>query len=151
MPPRPDFDVRLDPGDLRSLMKALKEMEGGKPLANALRKNLRKAADPVKARVQANASWSSRIPGAVSIGTSFSAKKTGIFIRVNASKAPHARPLENDGKQGVFRHPVFGSKTWVSQRARPFFFPEAARHMPEVEKAVLEAVEEAAKAAGFRK
>ena len=144
------LDVRVDPGDLRALMKALKEMEGGKPLATALRKGLRKAAEPIKQQVQGNASWSSRIPGAVSIGTAFSAKRTGVFLRVNAKKAPHARPLENNGQAGTFRHPVFGRNVWVAQRARPFFFPETLRHMPEVEKAAAEAIDEAAKAAGFR-
>lgn len=144
------LDVQVDAGDLRALMQALKEMEGGKPLAAALRKGLRSAAEPIKRQVQGNASWSSRIPGAVSIGTAFSARRTGVFLRVNAKKAPHARPFENDGKGGTFRHPVFGTDTWVTQSARPFFFPEALRHLPEVEEAAAKAVDEAARAAGFR-
>lgn len=152
MPPgsRRPLDVQVDPGDLRALMRDLKELEGGKPIAAALRKGLRKAADPIKRQVQGNASWSSRIPGAVSIGTAFSARRTGVFLRVNAAKAPHARAYENDGKPGTFRHPVFGSNTWVAQAARPFFFAETQRHLPEVEQAAATAVDEAARSAGFR-
>lgn len=150
MPRGGPVEVRIDPGDLRALMRDLKALEGGKPIAAAMRKGLRKAADPIKRQVQSNASWSSRIPGAVSIGTAFSARRTGVFLRVNSKKAPHARAFENSGRAGTFRHPVIGRDVWVSQAARPFFFAETQRHMPDVEKAAAEAVEQAARSAGFR-
>lgn len=152
------FRVEIDESDLRKVTAALKELEGGKKLTAALRKNLKAAAEPMKQQVKSNASWSTRIPDAVGVQVRFTAKRTGVSIFVNRKKAPHARPIENDGKTGTFRHPVFGrtkrrGKRYVTatQPARPFFFNDLARHMPEVEKAVLEAVEEAAKAAGFRK
>lgn len=150
MPPRRQLDVVIDPQDLRGLMTALRQLEDGKVLAAALRKGLRNAADPIKRQVQANAAWSSRIPAAVAVGTAFSKKRTGVFLRVSSKKAPHARPFENDGSGGTFRHPVFGSGTWVSQVARPFFFAETAQHMPEVERAALAAVDDAARQAGFK-
>lgn len=146
---RPPLDITFDPGEVRRLVADLKQLEGGKALTAALRKNLRSAADPIKSQVKANASWSSRIPAAVAIGTAFTAKRTGIFLKVNANKAPHGRPFENSGNAGTFRHPVFGGDTWVSQAARPFFFEETASHMPAVEQAAGEAVQEAARAAGF--
>lgn len=150
MPPRRQLDVVIDPQDLRGLMTALKQLEDGKALSAALRKGLRNAADPIKRQVQANASWSSRIPAAVAVGTAFSKKRTGVFLRVNSKKAPHARPMENDGSAGTFRHPVYGRDVWVTQQARPFFFAETEQHMPKVEQAALAAVDEAARQAGFK-
>lgn len=144
-------EVRFDPDEVRALVRDLKQLEGGKQITAALRKNLKAAADPIKRQVRGNASWSTRIPAAVAIGTAFTTKRTGIFIRVNAKKAPHARPFENSGRPGSFRHPVFGNReVWVQQQARPFFFNETASHMPQVEQAAADAVDEAAKAAGFR-
>lgn len=144
-------EVTFDPAEVRQLVRDLRELEGGRAITAALRKNLRAAADPIKAQVQANASWSSRIPSAVAIGTAFSAKRTGVFVRVNSKKAPHARPLENSGQAGTFRHPVFGNTdTWVAQQARPFFFDQAERNLPQVERAAAAAVDEAARTAGFR-
>lgn len=155
---RSGFRIQLDESELRTLVKDLKELEGGKKLTTALRKNLKAAADPMAQQVKSNASWSTRIPGAVGVQVRFTAKRVGVSVFVNRKKAPHARPIENDGKSGTFRHPVFGrtkrrGKRYVTatQPARPFFFNEMARHMPEVEKAAVEAIEEAARAAGFRK
>lgn len=151
------FRVSVDEGDLRKLVADLKELEGGKKMVTALRKNLKAAADPMKRQVQANASWSTRIPGAVGVQVRFTAKRVGVSVFVSRKKAPHARPIENSGKAGTFKHPVFGRTTRRGNRyvtaiqpARPFFFSEMAQHMPEVEKACAEAVEDAAKAAGFR-
>lgn len=145
-----DVEVRFDADEVRTLVKDLKELEGGKQLAAALRRNLKAAAQPIARQVRSNASWSSRIPGAVTVGKAFTAKRTGVFLRVNQKKAPHARAFENQGKSGTFRHRVFGKDVWVAQQARPFFFNETARHLPDVEKAAVLAVDEAARAAGFR-
>lgn len=144
------FRVSVDEGELRQLVADLKELEGGKKMVSALRKNLKAAADPMKRQVQDNASWSTRIPGAVGVQVRFTAKRVGVSVFVGRKKAPHARPIENSGKPGTFKHPVFGTSAVVAQPARPFFFAEMEKHMPEVEKACAEAVEDAAKAAGFR-
>lgn len=143
-------DVRFDPAETRQLVADLKKLEGGKPLMAALRKNLKAAADPIAGQVKGAAGWSSRIPGAVSVGTSFSKKNTGVFIKVNRKKAPHARAFENQGKAGTFRHRVFGRDVWVNQPARPFLFTQAGRNMPQVVEAAGRAVDEAARSAGFR-
>jgi hypothetical protein len=135
---------------VHALVKDLRQLEDGKQQAAALRRRLKAAADPIRAQVRANASWSRRIPGAVSIGTKFTKRSTGVFIKVNSKRAPHARPLENNGQPGTFRHPVFGRDVWVVQRARPFFFADTARHMPQVEQAAIEAINDAARAVGFR-
>lgn len=151
------FKVDIDQGDLRKLVADLKTLEGGKKQVAALRKNLKAAADPMAGQVRANASWSSRIPGAVGVRVAFTAKRVGVSVFVSRTKAPHARPIENSGEAGTFLHPVFGRTkrrgtryVTAEQPARPFFFNEMAKHMPEVEKAAGAAMDEAARQAGFR-
>ena len=151
------FRVKIDEGDLRKLAADLKELEGGRKQVASLRKSLKAAADPMKRQVQANASWSKRIPGAVGVQVRFTAKKVGVSVFVSRTKAPHARPIENDGKEGTFLHPVFGRTkrrgsryVTAKQKARPFFFKEMEGHMPEVEQAALKAIDDAARGAGFR-
>ena len=90
------------------------------------------------------ASWSSRIPGAIRLRISW---RTGrVEIRVDARRAPHARPYEGTDGNAFFRHPVFGDRDrWVSQRTRPFFFPAVRAHrrrvIDAVERAVLQSIE----------
>lgn len=145
------FEVRFDPAETRRLVQDLKGLADGRLLTTSLRRDLKRAAEPIKRKTQANASWSSRIPGAISIGTRFSKRNTGIFIRVNGKRAPHARPYENGGAPGSFRHPVWGNRAaWVSQPARPFFFKTAAGSMGDVERAAADSVDRAARSAGFR-
>lgn len=151
------FRVRVDAEDLRALVADLKQLEGGKRQVTALRRNLQAAAGPAAQQVRSNASWSSRIPGAVGTQVRFTAKRVGVTIFVSRKKAPHARAIENDGKSGVFLHPVFGRTrrggsryVTAEQSARPFFFNQLAGHMPAVEAACGEAIDEAARAAGFR-
>lgn len=153
------LDVQFDAAEVLELVRDLRTLEGGKPILAALRRNLRAAADPIKRQVQANASWSSRIPAAVAIGTAFTAKRTGVFIKVNSKKAPHARAYEVGSQKSAFgtlRHPVFADPgkdrtewTWVSEQTRPFFFTETAKYAAEVQQAAGEAVIEAAKTAGY--
>lgn len=137
---------------LGAFSQDLKRLQDGKDLRKALRRNLRRTAEPIKRRVQANASWSRRIPGAVKITTSLTARHPAVGIKVDSKKAPHARPLErgSKGRRTVNRHPVFGNReVWVDQPTRPFFFGATNGAMPDVERAAIDAVNEAAKKAGF--
>jgi hypothetical protein len=108
-----------------------------KNAAKELKKGLTEAAAPMRAKVAAAASWSTRIPRAVKVNTRFTAKTTSVAITVNQKQAPHARPLENDGRPGFFTHPVpvrakgtrrgrlgqaARGQVVVKQKARPFFF-----------------------------
>jgi hypothetical protein len=151
------FRLDIDPADLRRFTKDMRDLGTGRKIQPLLRKNLKTAAEPAAAQVRANASWSSRIPGAVGVQTRFTGKRPGVSIFVSRKKAPHARPLENSGKGGTFKHPVFartkrGGRRYVTvqQQARPFFFNDLAKRMPEVDKAVGDAIDDAARAAGFR-
>jgi hypothetical protein len=86
--------------DLTQLSKDLKET--GKKFATAVRKNIRVAvaasgADML-AGVKSAATWSSRIPGATTIQTSFNTRGAGVALKVDKRKAPHARPYEMGNK-----------------------------------------------------
>jgi hypothetical protein len=106
-----------------------------------LRPKLRQAGEQVRSQIRSNAGFSSRIPGAVRMTTAFGSKTGGVRIWVDAKKAPHARPLENLGQAGSFRHPVFGNRdVWVSQPAHPFFFPAVKSSGGKVRSLVEDAV-----------
>jgi hypothetical protein len=128
---------------LRLLVQELGQMPA--VIRTGLRVGFRKAGQGVLADARSNASWSSRIPGAMSLRTSTKANSAGVFIRVDARKAPHARPYEGvTGRNDSFRHPVFGNReVWVAQRTRPFLFPAAIKGRA----AVVAAAESAVKAA----
>ncbi|MEU8279562.1 HK97 gp10 family phage protein [Microbispora bryophytorum] len=116
-----------------------------------LRPALRKVAEPVLAQAKANASWSTRIPGAIRISTSFSRKTAGVAITVSAGKAPHARPFEHLGRPGTFRHPRFGDREkWVSQTARPFLFPAVSSADEDLVRETGRVVDQTARKHGFR-
>jgi len=145
------LQVRIDTGDLRKLYTDLKGIPGN--LRVELRRGIKAAAQPIADRVKANAGWSSRIPGAVRVKPSFSANGTGVSIVVDSGRAPEGAPLENKGRGGTFRHPVYGNRdVWVNQQARPFFYSTAASSsaVSAAEKAILEVADAVARKAGFR-
>ncbi|GAA5048172.1 hypothetical protein HNP84_000229 [Thermocatellispora tengchongensis] len=113
-------EVRLDGNkELRRLVRDFGKIPPD--LRKELRPALVRAAKPILAAARANASWSSRIPRATRIKVGFTARKGGVSIVVNSKRAPHARPYENLGDPGTFRHPVYGNReVWVTQVARPF-------------------------------
>lgn len=89
----------------------------------AVRPAVNQAAELIAAQARANASWSSRIPGAISTSVRFSSRG-GAVVRVSSAAAPHARPYEGIGNPGsTFRHPVYGNDWWVEQAERPFLIP----------------------------
>lgn len=116
-----------------------------------LRPKMRQAGELVAAKARSNASeWSERIPGAISVRTSFGTRTAGAAVVVNSAAAPHARPYEGlSARGGTFRVPVFGR--WLpdveSRATRPFLFPAgvaceaAAAHL--VEQAVDSAIRRA--------
>lgn len=119
--------IQVNSPDLRQLYVDLKNVPGN--LRAELRKGVVAAVKPVVTSVQAQASWSTRIPGAVKTKTSFAAKSAGVSVFVDSTIAPEAAPINNKGNTGDFRHPVFADArnqtrdgwTWVAQGAIPFF------------------------------
>lgn len=136
--------------ELRKLIRDFKKLPPA--LRKELRPALKKGAQPILADARRRASWSTRIPKATRLSTSFTARRGGVKIVVSAKRAPHGRPYENLGDPGTFRHPVFahprkrdmvfgreipgafkgaykrksrrGDKgtRWVDQAARPYLF-----------------------------
>lgn len=124
-------------------VRVLAKEFGGVPkdLRDELRPRMRLAGAKVQRDIQAGAGFSSRIPGAVRIGVAFGSKTGGVRIYVDQKKVPHARPIENLGRAGTFRHPVFGNReVWVEQPAQPFFFPAVKRNRAQVRELVADAV-----------
>ncbi len=111
-------------------------------LRREIRPRMRAAGTAVQNDIRSEAAkFSSSIPKAVRMTTSFTSKTGGVRIWVDAEKAPGARPVENLGREGTFRHPVFGNRErWVEQQAHPFFFPVISRHRARVRTLVEDAV-----------
>lgn len=119
-------------------------------LRKRLRPKLREAGKIVAADAKLRASWSTRIPRAISVRTSFTKTRPGVSVIVDRKKAPHGRPYEHGGGPGTFRHPVFGNREiWVSQRARPFLEPALEAKGNEAGRRITDAVDEATRDAGF--
>ncbi|WP_017585483.1 HK97 gp10 family phage protein [Nocardiopsis ganjiahuensis] len=121
-------------------------------LRKSLRPRMKAAGQPVLADARRRAGWSTRIPRALRLATSFTKKQAGVSIVVSKAKAPHARPHEGITGNRTFRHPVHGNRNvWVEQSTRPFLVPAADMHGRRVVEAVNQAVDEAARAAGYGK
>lgn len=134
--------------ELQQLVKDLGKVPP--ELRKALRPALKKAANPILADAKRRAAFSTRIPKAIRVSVTYSKKKAGVRLVVNQKRAPHARPLENLGQRGTFRHPLFGNyHRWTDQLARPFLFPAVFAHAEDVSKAVDATVEQVAKDLGF--
>lgn len=141
------FQVNLDTTSWRQLQRDLKN------LAPEYRKQFNKQIKQVGARIvsdaKSNASWSSRIPGAIAL----SVTGTRIGVKASRRKAPHARPYE--GISGVFgakgfRHPVFGNRqVWVAQAARPFMAPAVKENQEAFFEEAAEIVDDAARQVGW--
>lgn len=79
-------------------------------------------------RAKSNASWSSYIPGAVTVTARFAASGGGAEIRVAERGYPHAgevRTLEGNGDGPTeFRHRVYGNpNAFAPMQTRPFLHP----------------------------
>jgi hypothetical protein len=139
--------MSIDRGQLQALIRDL----GAIPpdLKRELRPGLRKAAQPALTRIRSNASWSSRIPGATKISTSFG-NTPGVTIRVDSKAAPGARPIEHGGEPGKFRHPRWGDREhWYDQPARPFFYRGVEATADQIRDAVGDLVDGVARRHGF--
>jgi Bacteriophage HK97-gp10, putative tail-component len=117
-----------------------------------LRPKLLEAGEIVARRARANASWSTRIPDAIKVQALFGRLTGGAVVRVDRSKAPHARALEGLSVHrgtlrrtgGTFRHPVFGDRgVWVDQPTRPYLLPAADAARGDVQDRVADAVRSA--------
>lgn len=116
----------------------------------ALGSRFREIGQPVLADAQSRASWSSRIPAALSVRANVRDTRMGIELRASAGAAPHARPFEGLAGGGQFRHPVFGRDTWVTESTRAFALPAVQSNESRASEACATAFEDAARECGFR-
>lgn len=137
--------------DVRKLVNDIRKIGGQVP--RELNKTFKRAAEPVAQQAQANASWSTRIPGAIKVKVAQSRRFPGAQIVVDKDKAPHSRLYEfGSGRRSTsFRHQVFGNEdNWVEQSTRPFIRPALVAKGDGFIKACDDAVDIAARLSGFR-
>lgn len=154
--------VRVESRDLYRLTKDLQAVD--RKLATEMKKQMRQVAEPIRRAVANEASWSRRIPGATKVSTRFTAKTQSVLITVNRRLAPHARPLENEGQEGYFTHPIpiraAASRAGrfrqavkgntVRQQARPFFAKAIKRQDHRIDAAIEQVAQDFEKKLGFR-
>lgn len=142
------LDYRLDAKDLKRLGSDLRAMEAA--LAADVARLTAAAGKNVEKAVKSAASFSKRIPGAVSTEVKHVAGGTTVIVSVDGAAAPHAGPINNGGRGGTFSHPVYGhAGVTVEQTAHPF---ARAGDAPadQLEKALSAAMDRAARRAGYR-
>lgn len=137
-------EVRIVATNLTKFARELGKID--KPLRAELTKSLKATGEKVADRARDNASWSTRVPQSIKVR----ARSLQITIIADPRVAPEAAPLENKGRDGFFRHPLFGDREiWVDQKARPFLAPA----LRTVDKSVLnemsDALDHALRASGL--
>jgi len=138
---------------LRELARDLKKT-GDRELEKQLRSTIRKAMDPMKRAVQANAraipAKGPRHTGlrrAIARAATVKVAPSGtaaVTLEISRSKMPAGKgslPALMEGR-GTWRHPVFGNRhAWATQRPHPFFWRGVEPRIKDVRQAVIEAVE----------
>lgn len=137
------FDVDEVRGLAQRLARIPKDFQG------EARKVLKGIGGPFLSDAQAAASWSSRIPAALSLRVSLSSRRPGVTVRASLAKAGHARVYE--GILGNnFRHPLFGDEEiWYQQLARPYLLPALDRQSVRIVDELTKAVDDVSRRAGL--
>ncbi|MEV0616198.1 HK97 gp10 family phage protein [Nonomuraea sp. NPDC050404] len=141
-----------DPQDPSAALRLLsKQLQGiPKELRQKLRPALRAAAEPVVADARGRASWSTRIPRAISMSVRFS-RDPGVIIRVRRSVAPHGRAYEGITGASHFVHPVHGHRDReVAEETKPYLEPAVRAAADTVLAKGVAVVDEVARENGFR-
>ena len=139
----------FDPVSWRNLQRDLARLEP--ELRKELNNEIKTIGDGIVSEAKRAASWSTRIPGAISLSVTTSR----IGVKVNRRRAPHARSYEGVrragfGSQSQFRHPVFGQQAvWVSQPTRPFLAPAIRANQDAFFRSAEESIVNAARAVGW--
>lgn len=137
--------------EIRQLAKDLGKFPA--ELRKALRPALKAAAEPIATDARGRASWSTRIPRAISVGVRVQRRDPAVYLRVRSSVAPHGRPLEGIRGNETFRHPLFGRRgkgEWMVQATRPYLAPALEAATESTVLKVAETVDAVARELGFR-
>ena len=128
--------MSVDTSGFKKLASALRRTDA--QAASDLRKGLKSAADTIvvpEAKARA-AAFSKSIPPTIKSRTS------GVTVTIQAGgNGPLAMLEENQGNPGSWRHPVFGSDTWVSQTAHPYLHPAVEAKAVEMGDAVAAVID----------
>lgn len=145
--------ARVDASDITGLIAGLR-LAGARVPAD-LNRRMRKVGEVAARGARDRASWSTRIPAAITVGTQSRGPRAGVLLRVRRARAPHARAYEGLAKGGTrtgFRHPVFGNrKRWVTQPTRPFLAPAVNAQRDRVNDELLSLLDLVAAQAGLRR
>lgn len=140
---------KTDTTSLQRLGRRLKEVrpEAYKRTRLVMKAEAKKMAD----KARENASFSTRIPQTIQASTRGAlnavvkggspTQPKGTPKSAQMGSAPHAKPIEHAGKTGTFRHPLYGTKKWVSQAAHPFLKPAVMEHLDDTARALAGALE----------
>lgn len=162
-----EWTVTQSSPQLDRLLRRLKD-EGRGDLERRMRRNIRTAARPVVAdlrravmAVEVTSSRGGAAPPVRSTGlrarvaaaVTVSTTRRGVRIRVPAGRVgDHGRSLPRYLDADLeryrrWRHPVFGDREreWVQQRGQPWFFTTIHRHNQTLRRAVVAAIDEAAR------
>lgn len=135
--------------EIRKLIKDLGKIPS--ELRKELRPALKAAAAPIVADARGRASWSKRIPSAITLSVRLSQRRPGVSIHVRRARAPHGRTYEGITGAAGFEHPVFGHlDRGVRQTVRPYLAPAVEAGTDEVLDAVAQTVDRVAREQGFR-
>lgn len=136
--------IRLDTKELTKFAATLRKTAPA--LSKEFGTALRAGGELVAQDARQRASFSRRIPGSIKV----SRRAASVRITAGGPSAPDAAPFENKGKEGTFRHPVFGNyDVWVNQQAHPFLRPAGEANQEEVAAVFMRAVTDAFRKAGF--
>lgn len=143
---RPHITVGVDARELTQLYRDLDAAD--KDIARDFLADVKKGGEAVRSDASSAASaFSKRIPGTIRLVSAGGRGKVRVAIRAGGKGAPNAAPLENLGKSGTFRHPVFGNRrNWVEQEAHPFLLPALRKNLDKVAASVADSVDKALKA-----
>lgn len=149
------FGVEVDSRDLTALARDLKVAD--KVLRRELLRRVRGAGRIVERAVKEESAFSSRIPGATYVRSTYAARGAAVKVGVDKTKAPEAKPINNADKPGTFRHPVFADPgktradwTWVPQASNNFMSRAIARTAEAVGREIEKVYTDIAHRAGFR-
>lgn len=140
----------MDFSQVTQLSRDLRKMPAA--TRRGLRREFERAGQGALSDARSRASWSRRIPAAISGKATATGDVVGYALRASAAQAPHARPYEGIAGGGSFRHPVYGhsDRKWATQKTRPYLYPAVRGRAGAIAAAVALAAETAARECGFR-
>lgn len=135
--------------EVAGLKDMAKDIRAAEPNIRAgLKLALKQGADLVASEYRTQIGRNSpRIAATITTGSTL----TTSYVKAGSKAAPHAAAFENEGRAGVFRHPVFGNRgVWVTQDAHPAAIAALQKRGDDVVALVSKAIDAWAAEAGFK-